>query len=58
MIVILQRSKSSGFPLLFISIITFSVFNYSAENPQPKLRDKSFPVPKGRIATGGLVLLH
>lgn len=27
-------------------------------NPHPKLRDRSLPVPKGRIAAGGLFLLH
>lgn len=30
----------------------------SAEKPQPRLRDKSFPVPSGRIAAGGLFELH
>lgn len=35
-----------------------SGFISSTEKPQPKLRDKSFPVPRGRIAAGGLFMLH
>lgn len=41
-----------------MSIIRASGFISSAEKPQPKLRDKSFPVPSGRIAAGGLLVLH
>jgi hypothetical protein len=30
----------------------------STENPQPKLLDRSLPVPKGRMAAGGLFSDH